>query len=162
MTDITKLEHARVFKKAGLPLDMQVEERMFSKEYTKHWFALMKAHHKFRIALNEAVAGPRAGSRTHRLVGRRFVSLTKQMQICDAFVGKLLGGEQLSKRKDGTASEQDQHEGQLMAQFLTERAVPFARFWQDTFERHDDAVRNNTSVDMFIPFSDIPPWTDED
>jgi hypothetical protein len=37
---ITRLQDARVFKKLGKPLNMPVEDRTFSDEYSGRWFAL--------------------------------------------------------------------------------------------------------------------------
>ncbi len=37
MTDVTKLEHARALKAMGAPLNMRVQEREFSAEYTRGW-----------------------------------------------------------------------------------------------------------------------------
>ena len=39
---ITNLEDARALQRMGYPLDTPVEYREFSKEYTRHWVALMK------------------------------------------------------------------------------------------------------------------------
>jgi hypothetical protein len=71
MTDnITKLEHTRVLKQIGWPLDTPVEERAFSLDYSRHWFALMDASDKFMAAVGEyAGSSPRAGSPRQMAVG---------------------------------------------------------------------------------------------
>ena len=56
------------------------------------------------------------------LVERRCVDLRKEMLRCDTFVGKSLAGE----RSEG--------EGQILALFITERAMPFVEFWRRTFD----------------------------
>src|SRR5437879_312417 len=50
---VTKLKDAKALKKMGAPLNTPVEQREFSKEYSKHWFALMKAHDRFMLAVGE-------------------------------------------------------------------------------------------------------------
>jgi hypothetical protein len=44
MADITKLEHARHLKRAGLPLTTSLEQRTFSHEYSRRWFAMLNAN----------------------------------------------------------------------------------------------------------------------
>jgi hypothetical protein len=44
MTNITKLEHARHLKRAGLPLTTSLEQRTFSREYSRRWFAMLNAN----------------------------------------------------------------------------------------------------------------------
>jgi hypothetical protein len=157
MKPITRLVDARVLRKIGVPLSMPVEERFFSKEYSSRWIDLQNAHDRFMSAVQEHDDGPRAGSLGKwRLVERRFADLHKEMQKCDASIGKLLGGEGLSKVHLDTASEQDQHEGQSFAWFLTERAMPFVEFWQRTF----DAAADEGGTVTIEP-GDIPPWVDE-
>jgi hypothetical protein len=142
---ITRLRDARVFKKLGKPLNMPVEERTFSKEYTKHWYALNKAHDKFTIAIKNYSDGPRAGSSgAWRLVARHFHTIKKEMQNCDAFVGRQLRGNPA------------QHECHVMAWFLTERAMPFMSFWESLF----DTLMNSDETISFNG-ADVPRWFDE-
>src|ERR1700730_14269837 len=141
----------------GKPLDMPVEDRSFSEEYSQHWVALMNAHDRFMITVSEYSGGPRAGSvGKWKLVKRRFAGLCNEMQNCDAFVGRRFGGEQLSKVRDGTASQQEQQECHVMAFFLTERAMPFAAFWESAIDAVDDGTP------LTIKPGDIPRWTDEE
>jgi hypothetical protein len=151
---ITRLEDARVLRKMGAPLNIPIEYREFSREYSEHWFDLQNAHSKFMIAVYEFSDGPRAGSPGKwRLVKRRFVALGKEMLKCDAFVGKLGGvvtpGDPLVFK-----SEQDAHECQLLSMFLTDRAMPFADYWQDAIEAVDDGIA------LAINPGDMPTWFD--
>jgi hypothetical protein len=139
-----------------MPVNMPVERSFFSEEYSSRWVDLNNAHARFMNAVAEFVDGPRAGSLGKwRLLDRRFVNLRKEMLMCDAFVGKLLGGESMSKVRLATASEQDQQEGQLLAYFLTDRAMPFVEFWLRTFGAM--AEEGVVAIDP----GDIPRWSDE-
>jgi hypothetical protein len=153
---ITQIEHARFLKKINCPLNMPVKERVFSSEYSRHWVGLMKAHGDFVQAVGKFVTA-RAGARGKwRVVNRRLAALRKSILKCDTFIGKLLGGEEMSKVRDGTASEQDQHEAQLFAHFIVERATPFVEYWKGVV----DAVEGG--AELTIRPGDIPPWTDEE
>jgi len=58
---VTKLEHARELKQVKMPLNMQVEERTFSLDYTKHWEGLMNSHGDFMRAVYQYTTGTHAG-----------------------------------------------------------------------------------------------------
>jgi hypothetical protein len=129
-----------------------VEQRTFSEDYSRHWFALMNAQGYFMKAMLEYGHGPRAGSPGKwRLAKRRFATLENEMQKCLAYVGRLFGSEQLT-----TPSEQDQHEGQILEHFLSERAFPFISYWQEAI----DAVDGGEA--FMVKADDIPPWTDDE
>jgi len=137
---ITKLEDARALKRVNLPLNLPVEHRTFSAGYSEHWLDLMNAHGSFMSAVIEYADGPRAGSPGKwRLVGRRLDALRKGMLECDAFIAKL-----------------DKIEGQMLAWFLLERAMPFVAYWESAIE----AVNGGTP--LTIKPGDIPVWVDDD
>jgi hypothetical protein len=143
---ITKIEDARSLKTMKLPLNLPIEDRTFSEEYSKNWFALYGAYEQFIVAVHDHAVGPRAGSfGKFRLLQRRFVALHKQMRRCDDFCGKLAM----------STSEQDQHEAQILAYFLIERATPFYEFWADIITTLEDGG------EVAINPSDIPRWIDE-
>jgi hypothetical protein len=147
MTNITRLQDARVFKKKGWPLNMPVEERTFSKEYSNHWFDLMNAYGRFMIATREYSDGTRAGSLGQwRRVKRRLADLHKEMAKCNGFVGKLLKGK----------SEQDKEECALLSFFPTERAIPFVEYWNSVI------VAVDSGTPLTIKPGDSPRWTDEE
>jgi hypothetical protein len=150
----TNLDDARELKSVGLPVNLPLEHREFSAEYSEHWLALLKAKTDFVIAVRRySDGGPRAATaRQWKLLKRRFASLTKAMQDCDAFVSKLGGNTNPPVYK----SEHDRGECLVMAYFLTERAMPFAEFWQSAF----DAVDAGTP--LTIRPGDIPKWIDEE
>src|SRR5437016_13926954 len=92
MTKITSIGDARALKAANLPLNLPVEHRPFSREYTRHWVRLMDAHGAFVRAINDYVAGPRAGSPGKwKLVRRRLTALDAAAGECVALLSKLGG-----------------------------------------------------------------------
>lgn len=142
---VTTLADARELKAAGLPPNIPLEHREFSREYTKHWFGLHRAQSNFVTAVKEYSDGARAGSPGKwQLLKRRLASLCKAMQDCDAFIGKVSGG----------SIESPAIEAQIMAGFLVDRAMPFAAFWEEAVA----AVDGGTP--LTINFDDIPPWID--
>jgi hypothetical protein len=58
----TNLDDARELKAAGLRLNLPLEHRTFSQEYSEHWFGLMEARTRFMIAVLEFSGGVRSGS----------------------------------------------------------------------------------------------------
>jgi hypothetical protein len=152
---ITRLEDARVLRKIGAPLNMPIEERTFSPDYSNHWTDLTNAYAKFMIAVHEYSDGPRAGSPGKwRSVRRRLVALRKEMLNCDAFIGKL-GGIVTPGTKPVFKSEQDAAECQVLLLFLTGRAMPFVEYWEGAI----DAVDAGTA--LTIKPGDIPLWFDK-
>jgi hypothetical protein len=151
MTKITNIEDARALKAENLPLDLPVEHRTFSPEYTRHWVRLMDAHGSFVRAINDYVAGPRAGSLGKwKLVRRRLTALDNTRGECLAFLSKLGGDVEPLVFK----SEQDGHEHDVLRLFLSERAAPFIQYWGGVI----DAV--DAGVELQIEPGDIPPWID--
>jgi hypothetical protein len=154
---VTQLDDARVLKKLGAPLTMAIERREFSQEYSERWFALMNAHTRFMIAVREYSDGPRAGSPGKwRLVRRRLVAVRKEMFNCDAFVGRLMSGIVTPGTEPVFESEQEQREYFVLSHFITERAMPFLAYWEDSI----DTVSAGTGL-MIRP-GDIPAWLDDD
>jgi hypothetical protein len=154
---VTDIDAARILKKMGVPLNLPIERKTFSEAYTKHWFALLDAHSKFTSAVGELADGPRAGSLGKlRLVKRRFAGLCKEMQICDAFIGELSGVTREAPGADPVfKTEQDANECALLSSFLTDRATPFAKFWEAAIEAVD------AGDTLTIEPGDIPTWLDD-
>jgi hypothetical protein len=150
-TKPTNLNDARDLKRAGLPLNLPLEHRTFSQDYSRHSLGLMAAYGRFMVAVHGYSDGPRAGAVGQwKLVKRRFVSLNHAMRDSDRFVGTLSGNETPPIFK----SDQDMHECHLLAYFLADRATPFASFWQDAI----DAVDAGSSLKI-MP-GDAPKWFD--
>jgi hypothetical protein len=142
---ITRLADTRVLKKMGMPVNMPVERKFFSEDYSSHWLGLQNAHCRFMIAVHEHGNGPRAESLGKwRLIERRFARLRKEMLRCETFIGKPVAG------------EQSEMEAQILASLITEQAMPFVEFWQRTF----DAIAEDGMVT--IEPSDIPAWLDNE
>jgi hypothetical protein len=151
--EITDLDDARFLKRAGLPLDLPLTHREFSREYSEHWLGLMNAHSRFTIAVLEYSEGARSGSSGKwKLVKRRFGDVRKAMRDCDAFVSKLSG----NVMPPVFESEQDEHECSLLSYFLADRAMPFVEYWQSAIA----AVDGGTS--LTIEPRDMPKWIDEE
>jgi hypothetical protein len=129
----------------GVPLNAPVEDRTFSDEYGKHWVKLTGAYNKFMDAF---LAG-----KSH-LAKRRLNGIRKEMQNCDAFLIKLCGGNVVTPVYK---SEQDKDEAGLLAWFLTERSMPFVKFWEETF----DALIKSGEARTFHD-ADIPRWFDDE
>jgi hypothetical protein len=147
MTKITDIEDARALKAMNLPLDLPVDHRTFSPEYTRHWFGLMDAHGRFVQAVSEFSVGARAGSRGKlKLVRRRLTALDAAACECLAFIKKL-GGEPLVFK-----SNQDEQESAMLWSFLNERAVPFIQYWGEIINAVD------AGAELRIDLGDIPPW----
>jgi hypothetical protein len=150
---ITRSEEARMFKKQGLPLNTPVEDgRTFSAEYDKHWVRLTRAYFDFMSAVEDY--GRSDGSPVKwRQLTRRLDAIRKEMQNCEAFAGKLCGGNVATPI---FKSEQAEAEFQVLVFFITERAMPFVEFWEDTI----DAVADGKA--RVIHGDDIPRWFDEE
>ena len=118
---------------------MEIEDRTFSDEYSRHWMALMAAQQDFMRAMHRHIAEDPT-PRHFRNAKRAFKMLSRAMQRCDAYIEKTT----------------DDIEGQILAHFLTERAMPFMAFWQ----RLIDTAESGREVRFKA--SDIPPWTDDD
>jgi hypothetical protein len=148
---ITKIDDARHLKRAGLPLNLPVTHREFSRKYTEHWLGLMNAHDHFMNAVHQYSDDIHAGSAVQwRLVKRRLDGMFKGMRQCEAFMHKL-GGRVMPRL---FKSEQDVHEYLILSAFLAERARPFTEYWQ----RAIDAVDNGTP--LTIRMGDIQKWVD--
>jgi hypothetical protein len=134
-----------------LPVNLPLEHRTFSDEYSEHWFGLIEAHARFMVAVTDYCDGARSGSLGKwKLLRRRFAALGRSMQDCDAFVGKL-GGDSVPPVYK---SDHDRGECYAMTYFLTDRAMPFAEFWQGVINAIDDGTP------LTINASDIPKWLD--
>ena len=142
----SRLEDARLLKRAGLPLATPVEHREFSQAYTKQWVALMDAHSAFMAALLEYCNGDQSPARWQQ-VARRLVALHNATARAVDFVEALNGR---------LASGQDQHEYALLLTSIVERALPFIDYWADVI----DAVEAGAS--LAIRPGDIPRWIDEE
>ena len=140
---VTRLEHARHLKQAGLPLNTPVEDRTFSAAYSKHWLPLMDAHAAFMRAIGEFSDTQAPGKLT--LAKRRLAALDAATARCVDFMSEL----------DTSDAEQDMHEAALLQFFITERALPFLEFWENAVA----AVDAGTA--LTINLADIPRWTDE-
>jgi hypothetical protein len=149
MTEITNIEDARALKAVNLPLNLQVEHRTFSREYTRHWVRLMNAHGAFERAIEDYTAGPRAGSLGKwKLLRRRLDALESIGVDCLAFLNKLGGDVEPQVFK----SDQDRHEHDLLCFFLSERAVPFIQYWNEELDIVEAGCK------LRIKQGDIPPW----
>jgi hypothetical protein len=146
--DITKLDDARDLKRAGLPVGLPIVRKEFTREYSEHWIPLMNAHAHFMIAMRKYSEEPKPTISKWRKVKRALGLISKQMDKCDAFVGKRVGNIE--------ASEQGRIECQLMAGFLVDHALPFVDYWRGVI----DAVDAGTG--LVIRPGDIPKWTDEE
>jgi hypothetical protein len=145
---ITNLNDARELKSVGLPPNLPLVRKEFSREYSEHWIDLMNAHAKFMIAVREFSDGARIGSPGKwRLVKRRLDSLHKAMERCDNFIGKL---------SSNIKSEQDRHECALLSFFIADRALPFVEFWDEAIEVVD------AGTPLTIKPGDVPIWNDPD
>lgn len=134
MTKITNIEDARALKAANLPLNLPVEHRTFSREYTRHWVHLINAHDAFARAINDYIAGPRAGSPGKwKLVRRRLTALDNTRGECLAFLSKLGGDVEPLVFK----SDRDEHEHCLLGLFLSERVAPFIQYWSGAIDAVD-------------------------
>jgi hypothetical protein len=136
MTKITNIKDARVFKRARLPLDMEMTKRTFSAEYSAAWFRLIKAHERFDRKLNKLVDAAFKNRPTERIRDRLpklLAEMKTEMLNADEFVGR------------PSNSDQDEHEVQFMAYFLTERMVPYVDFFDHVFTR-----------DVSFSLSDVP------
>jgi hypothetical protein len=152
-TNVTDLDDARQLKRAGLPIDLPLTHREFSRAYSAHWFDLMNAHAHFTVAVREFSDGARQGSPGKwKLVKRRLAGLSNAMQSCDAFVGKLSGNVSPPVFK----SEQDGNECNMLSTFLVDRAMPFAEYWQGAIDAVDDGTP------LTIRPGDVPKWVDEE
>jgi hypothetical protein len=108
---VTNLKDAKALKKMGAPLNTPVEHREFSKEYSKHWFALMKAYDQFMLAVGEYADddSPLAGTPgMWRLLRGRLRVLDRTAKRCSDAAPKL----------------HDENERALLGFFLSERALP--------------------------------------
>lgn len=107
------LDNARALKAMGAPLDTKIEERIFSKDYSKHWFAMLKAHDVFCGALHDLATS--GGSRKKWRV-------TKHRLLDFAKVEKKAW--QFAVSPDG-----DQTEKALLLGVLMKRVYPFITGW---------------------------------
>ena len=112
---VTRLEHARHLKQAGLPLNTPVEDRTFSAAYSKHWLPLMDAHAAFMRAIGEFSDTQAPGKWT--LAKRRLAALDAATARCVDFMSEL----------DTSDAEQDMHEAALLQFFITERCAAIPR-----------------------------------
>ena len=148
-SNITRLEDARALKAMNLPLNMPVEKRKFSLEYSNHWVDLMNAHTDFMNAVGEYIQGPRAGTQGKwKLIRRRLTALDHAADQCVAFLAKL-GSDVVPPV---FKAEQDEHEHAILGSFLTERAGPFIQWWGEAI----DAV--NAGAELTFKPGDVPPW----
>jgi hypothetical protein len=107
--------------------------------------ALVIAQLRFlRAAFKYVQEGQNASVRKRRLVGSRLNEIAKVIHRCDAFV---IGA--------ANRCDQDEHDQNTLALFLSQQAVPFVEFWQETIE----AVANGASLEM--KWRDIPVWFPE-
>jgi hypothetical protein len=145
-TKPVQLQDARVMQRMGLPLNTPVETRTFSKDYSKHWLAMMDAHGKFMTAMFVYCSSDQSPSRWHQVKRKLHMLDQKVIRAIDTL-------EQLGEA--GLGSEQEQHEYALLRMFVVERALPFLSYWNDAIE----AVEAGGS--LTITASDIPRWTEQ-
>ena len=70
MGKVTSIQDARIFKQHGWPLNTTVEQRTFSREYSRRWFAMVNANVDWVTALldySNAIS-----KRNWKRVGRAF------------------------------------------------------------------------------------------
>jgi len=135
---ITKLEHARTHQKMGVPLNTPVEEREFSKEYTRHWAKLVNAQRGFMWALGEFVAGPMYRDRKWRQVCRNLTHLDAVATRC-IVKGRL-----------------HEIERALLREITRQRVIPFLEFWASVI---DEVDRGEPVV---LDLTGGPPWIEDE
>jgi hypothetical protein len=121
--NITNIENAKALKRMGLPLNTPVvEERTFSADYSRRWFALMKAHDDFCGALGNYVEAP--SFPMWKRLRKSLNGIAREVKRADIAVGKL----------------KDPNEQVILALFLRERAVPFGEYWTDALDAVEDGA----------------------
>jgi hypothetical protein len=129
---IANLKDARAMRRMGLPLDTPVEHRVFSKEYSHHWFALMDAHYKFMDIMYEFVDASTPAML--KRVRRRFDKLVALVKTSPRF--------------------EDATERAILATFKQKHALPFLEYWTDAL----DAIADGTGLTIYP--GDIPTWVE--
>jgi hypothetical protein len=151
MTDITNIEHARVFKRMGLPLNTEVREGgEFSKEYSEHWYRLMMLKDKFDEAWLKYWKEPTP--ELWRTVEARFLRLNRWAYRCEDFAVGLAGGD-LDNPVFETELASVEHF--VLMKFLAERVTPFIAFWNDVIETL------NRGEPVQFTAKDIPEWVEK-
>jgi hypothetical protein len=152
---ITNLQDTKVMKRMGLPLNTPIEQRYFSRAYTKHWLQLVNAHRKFMVAICKlSKDGPEAATvRKWNLVRRRLREISEAIHSADIFIGKLGGNVNPPFFK----RDQDEQEQHFLASLLIQRAIPFVEFWQEAIVM---IVDEGTALEFGL--DDLPLWFHED
>jgi hypothetical protein len=137
----------KALNEMGTPLNTLVVHHKFCLKLSKLCDALVIAQLRFlRAAFKYVPEGQNASVRKRRLVESRLDDITKVIRRCDSFIGKVGGANR---------SDQDEHEREIVARFLIQRAVPFVEFCQETIEVIAQGVSPK------IKWRDIPVWFPE-
>ncbi|UPK33131.1 hypothetical protein IVB18_33610 [Bradyrhizobium sp. 186] len=94
---VIKLEDARLLKPMKMALNIPIEQRTFSAEYSRHWVRLMDAQSAFIQAVDKYTTGRRAGLlSTWKLMRRKLDAFAQQFSHCATFC-ETIGGHVLRR-----------------------------------------------------------------
>ena len=142
MQNVTSLQHAKMLKLIGLPLNMEVQSGgKFTKKNGVHWCRMMNAHDDFIRSLSRY--GEAETFREWRRFKKSFNALLKECEHCDAYVGKFCN--------DG-ANVEAKVQVAILAYFLRERAVPFLSFFAEVIDRIPWRTIQLASSPPFVTF----------
>jgi len=143
----TRSRNAKALNEMDASLNTAVVQAKFGLKLSKLCDALVIAQLRFlRAAFKYVPERQNASVRKRRLVESRLDDITKVIRRCDSFIIKVGGANR---------SKQDEHERDIVARFLIQRAIPFVEFWQETIE----AIAQGASPE--IKWRDIPVWFPE-
>jgi hypothetical protein len=144
---ITNIEHAKAFKRMGVPLNTPVIERELSDAYSHRWARLQGAKVQFSNAahayLLKCIERKKPSPSEWGKVLRKFKALRKECWICDHFIDP-----------ENPTGHPNDEECTLLAVFMFQRAWPYLNFWQDIIERLESGESVPFNVD------DMPKWFD--
>jgi hypothetical protein len=123
MADVTKIDVARDLKAAGLPLNTEVEERLFSEDYSRKLINLLKARNDFLVAViafKDDNSMPKFRKMKRQL--KYIVRAARHMEE----LGIKLGG---SVSPPVFADERDQGDFYIIHDLLTQKVAPFVEHW---------------------------------
>jgi hypothetical protein len=119
MTDITNIEDAMHFKRAGLPLTTPVERRVFAAESSKHYAILWGDLTKFCTKMLEYRKN--STSRNYSAWKRALTKMDRDARALSEYA---------------TALGDD--EGNVLLVFLREKVAPFIEGWAQVFGALED------------------------
>jgi hypothetical protein len=134
----------------GMPLNTEVKDGgSFTREYSKHWGRLMKAHSVFiRAILVYSGLATRAG---WKQVKKSFKALRQEAKHCDDYLCKLLN---VTNGEPKPKTELDMVQACVLGYFLKERAIPFLDFFQGIIAKLEGGEAASFRGE------DVPLWTD--